>query len=520
MAAPHVRLATSLALLHDLQQGGRRVFRSGEISRTHRERLANAGFLADAMKGWLFSTHPDAASGDTTPWYSSMWEFCALYCEVRFGADWTLSPDQSLLLHAENTVVPRQILIHAPRGGGNVVALPHGTSLYDVRSKAALPPADTVAKDGLRLYTVEAALARVPEGFYQRHPVEAQVCLGMVRDASGLLRHLLDNGSPFVAGRLAGACRRIGRPAMADEIAGAMAAAGYRVTEADPFEPQAPVAAARRQAPIAARLRSMWAAAREDIADAFRDVPMPGPVDIPAYLAAMDGIYKSDAYHSLSIEGYRVDARLVDRVRGGGWNPAANEEDRRSRDALAARGYWQAFQRVRADVLRVLEGGDAAEVFVDGHRAWYREMFQPCVQAGLLEPSALAGYRSSPVYLRGSRFVPPRSDAVPDGMDELGSLLHEERDARVRAVLGHWLFGYVHPFPDGNGRSARFAMNLMLASGGYPWTVIRVDDRDGYLAALDAASVDGRVGPFARFVAERVKWAMGNESGIEKAPAI
>lgn len=515
MAAPHVRLAGSLTILHGLQRDGRRVFRSHEISRTHRERLIKAGFLADVMKGWLFSTHPNAVPGDTTPWYSSMWEFCALYCADRFGADWNLSPDQSLLLHAENTVVPKQILVHAPKGGGNVAALPHGTSLYDVRSKAALSPADMMVKDGLHLFTVEAALARVPAGFYQRHPVEAQVCLSMLRDASGLLRHLLDNGSPVVAGRLAGACRRIGRPAMADEIADAMVAAGYRLTEADPFEPQAPVAATRRQAaPIAARLRSMWAAARQETLEAFHDVPAPKPVDIPAYMAAMDGIYQADAYHSLSIEGYRVDARLVDRVKGGGWNPVANEEDRRSTDALAARGYWQAFQRVRADVLRVLEGGDAAEAFANGHRAWYREMFQPCVQAGLLEPSALAGYRSSPVYLRGSRFVPPRSDAVPDGMEELGLLLREEPDARVRAVLGHWLFGYIHPFPDGNGRSARFAMNLMLASGGYPWTVIRVDDRDGYLAALDAASVDGRILPFAKFIAERVGWTMETGSGV------
>jgi len=41
----------------------------------------------------------------------------------------------------------------------------------------------------------------------------------------------------------------------------------------------------------------------------------------------------------------------------------------------------------------------------------------------------------------------------------------------VRAVLGHWLFGYIHPYPDGNGRMARFLMNVVLASGGYSWTI-------------------------------------------------
>lgn len=37
--------------------------------------------------------------------------------------------------------------------------------------------------------------------------------------------------------------------------------------------------------------------------------------------------------------------------------------------------------------------------------------------------------------------------------------------------------GYVHPYPDGNGRMARFLMNAMLAAGSYPWTVVRVEDR-------------------------------------------
>ena len=45
-------------------------------------------------------------------------------------------------------------------------------------------------------------------------------------------------------------------------------------------------------------------------------------------------------------------------------------------------------------------------------------------------------------------------------------------------------------------------MNAMLASGGYPWTVIRVEDRDVYLAALESASIGRDIGPFAQFVAD------------------
>jgi Fic family protein len=61
----------------------------------------------------------------------------------------------------------------------------------------------------------------------------------------------------------------------------------------------------------------------------------------------------------------------------------------------------------------------------------------------------------------------------------------------VRATLERWLFGYIHPYADGNGRMARFPMNVMLASGGYPWTVTPVEERKAYMGSLEKASVDG-----------------------------
>jgi Fic family protein len=78
------------------------------------------------------------------------------------------------------------------------------------------------------------------------------------------------------------------------------------------------------------------------------------------------------------------------------------------------------------------------------------------------------------------------------------------------------MFGYIHPYPDGNGRMARFLMNAMLASGGYPWTVVRVEDRNGYLSALDSASIDLNIEPFAKFIAERVQWSMKHQGDAAK----
>ena len=98
-------------------------------------------------------------------------------------------------------------------------------------------------------------------------------------------------------------------------------------------------------------------------------------------------------------------------------------------------------------------------------------------------------------------------EAIADGMETLFKRLENEDSAAVRAVLGHWLLGYIHPYPDGNGRMARFLMNAMFASGGYPWTVIDVEHRAAYMSALESASVGGDIVPFAKLMEDRIQWS-------------
>ena len=161
-------------------------------------------------------------------------------------------------------------------------------------------------------------------------------------------------------------------------------------------------------------------------------------------------------------------------------------------------------------------GGDPGRLVRAAHGNWYLDLFQPFVAAGLIAASARAGYRSSAVFLRGAGHVPARWETVRDAMPVLFDLLEDETEPSVRAVLGHWLFGCIHPYPDGNGRMARFLMNVMLASGAYPWTVIRLEDRDDYLAALEAASIGMDIEPFAGLVAKQVRWSL--EQGARTPP--
>jgi Fic family protein len=85
-------------------------------------------------------------------------------------------------------------------------------------------------------------------------------------------------------------------------------------------------------------------------------------------------------------------------------------------------------------------------------------------------------------------------------MPELCDLLEAESSSVVRGVLGHFIFVYIHPYMDGNGRIGRFLMNAMLASGGFSWTIIPVERRREYMEALDAASYGEDIRPFAAFV--------------------
>src|SRR5271167_1965128 len=119
MPKPNEKLAESLAVLQELQKSGRRAFRSRELSRTHRERLLRNGFLREVMKGWLISSSPGAREGDSTQWYASFWEFCAGYCRDRFDDAWHLSPEQSILLHAQNTAIPTQVVVYSRKGANH-----------------------------------------------------------------------------------------------------------------------------------------------------------------------------------------------------------------------------------------------------------------------------------------------------------------------------------------------------------------------------------------------------------------
>ncbi|MHB8173734.1 MAG: Fic family protein [Nitrospirota bacterium] len=501
MATPGELLAKSLEVMRSVQQEG--IILSSDMPRIHRERLLKVGFLQEIIKGWLLAKDHALKKWDSTPWYASFWSFVRRYLGERFGDEYCLSQESSVKIHTGSTAIPKQLVVITKGKGTQLLQLPFETSLFMYQDKRNFP-AERVSLNGLWVMDLPAALCRLQPASFKNDPTDTEIALRILRDASPLLHILLEGGNTAIAGRLAGAYKFLGEEEIANRIVKGMEAAGYKIRLSNPFERDAPslTGGTRIISPYVSRIEALWKSMRDDVLAVFPKAPGM-PKDPERYLRKVDKLYVNDAYNSLSIEGYEVTAGLIERVRDGQWNPE-NIQDRQQRDALAAKGYSLAFKSVEESIRKILSGNNPGEVVRIEHHEWYSQMFSPSVQAGILKPSDLAGYRNGQVFIKGSKHVPLPKEAVLDCMEMLFGLLKEERDAGVRAVLGHFVFVFIHPYMDGNGRMGRFLMNAMLASGGYPWTVIRLSRRELYMSALEEASVHGRIKPFAEFIKEEL----------------
>ena len=115
-------------------------------------------------------------------------------------------------------------------------------------------------------------------------------------------------------------------------------------------------------------------------------------------------------------------------------------------------------------------------------------------------------YRSVPVRMSGSAVVMPNPRKVPDLMDNFQLWLAGKHNVHPVAFAGeaHYRLVTIHPFVDGNGRTARLLMNLLLLMYGYPPAIIRKRDRLAYIAALENAQLGGSKEAYETIIARAV----------------
>ena len=116
-------------------------------------------------------------------------------------------------------------------------------------------------------------------------------------------------------------------------------------------------------------------------------------------------------------------------------------------------------------------------------------------------------YRNSNVIIGGATHTPPEAFEVPQLMQELISWVNNDgrnlHPVELAAVFHH-RFVHIHPFFDGNGRTTRLAMNVVLLRAGFPLVVILKNDRGRYYRLLGEAD-RGNLVPFGRFIAQAVQ---------------
>ncbi len=205
-------------------------------------------------------------------------------------------------------------------------------------------------------------------------------------------------------------------------------------------------------------------------------------------------------YHSNAIEGNTLSLRETQLVLEGITPPGGKP----LREIYEARNHDRA---LRAIEQRVADSAATARLaerdLLDVHALVLAE----------IDPQSAGRFRGERVLIRGSRFVPPGShrftELIPAMLD-LGA--REGVLPVIQAAELHYNFVAIHPFADGNGRTARLLMNWHLLRHGYPLTVIEVERRADYLAALEAAN-DGQLAPIAALVIDSVVRSIGRLIG-------
>lgn len=418
-AGAEQRLAKSLAKLFEAAEDG--IFRSGALPRRDFERVSEAGYLLPIVKGWYCVTSSLMPAGAEL-WQGRYWPFLRQYLSSRFGDQYRLGVESSLLVHAGLLRLPEEITVLTARADGNRLDMLHGCSLIAYKERGELPPGQ-LTEHGVWIIPLADALARAPIDFFRTHTQEAVALLLTFDDADALADAMVERRAPAFSGRIIAALSRLGRAELADHLRRRTKAARQTLEEIDPFSNSLPdMAKSQDRKPIFSRLRLIWAERRKELLRALAGKQLPNPKNeqgrllIDVLSAPIDGVSDSSPVAGL----------------------------------------------VRGAMAQVLAGENPGEVLRQAMPHWHEALVETYVSDGMYEREEISGYRSKQIYLRNSQQIPLPPSAVPDGMECLFDLISSEPDATVRNILAESLLWMIQPYLVGNDLLAKF-MNAVLS---------------------------------------------------------
>lgn len=189
-------------------------------------------------------------------------------------------------------------------------------------------------------------------------------------------------------------------------------------------------------------------------------------------------------HNSTAIEGNTLSLIETKMILEDGIAP--NEKSLREIDEI--RNHHKAFQYVKAQTLA--QNPITENTIKDIHQR-------------VLPVDGIGGlYRTIPVYIRGAEHIPPNYEKVRELMKFFVADLQAKGEASPieRAAWLHAEFVKIHPFQDGNGRTARLLMNYSLMLDKYPPTIIKKGNVQEYFQSLETYAMTGNLAPFSELL--------------------
>lgn len=240
-----------------------------------------------------------------------------------------------------------------------------------------------------------------------------------------------------------------------------------------------------------------------ELRDRLGGLPPPGEAD-----EIWRGIWLEEAHHSTAIEGNTLVLKQVEQLLEEG-RAVGNKE---LREYMEVRGYADAANWVYGQALNPGAWSSGELLSLTELRHIHRLALTPPWDVA---PHPSAGYRERPGSFRehdirpfpGGMRPPPWPEVsamVTDWISEVQALGREDEGIEPEALAKvHARFEQIHPFLDGNGRTGRLVLNLLLVRLGYPPAIVFKGDRRRYLAALQSAD-RGDHGPLGELLARAI----------------
>ena len=451
---------------------------------------------------WYYVADPDLPPAYREPdaWNAVYWDFVKDYLNERFGENWCLGSDQSLLLYSGDGQFPRQLRVRSEGASTGVVDLPWGYEILVVG--ASLPKTvETEKRFGLRVYPLNHAVLAASPGFYIMHPTEMRTCLEILSggDVHSLAMTAVELG--LVAGgcKVAGGLHSIGHPVIADSIMAILKEADGKAEMIMPFKHF--VTVPKGGSAVATRMRLLWDEMRPQV---LREKRMPcarrASLRTAMLFPIMRDAYIQDTAFSLATQGYDNAEDLARRIYEKDSDPVPVPIEVGDEDLAAALGYRKAFEQVATDILDSVTGGKEPERLLDRIKGWHSCLTTPLCELGLMDRQEAGSFRTMEIPAGRTPYIPVTPGEIPTAMETLSDMISHEPDEFVRAIFGYFFIMYIQPFRYGNAMLAYLFMNSQLVTGETPWTIIPGDMADECLYALEEALGNKDIGHLAGMV--------------------